>query len=170
MSDRAKFENRIVKMALLLLTLTMLSFSLLGNLYARYVTQAEGEDSARVASFQADDSNTLQKSYELSPMTVNSDQQKFTVKMTSNSEVAVRYRFSITKEGNLPLTITAAGPEGTALSPETVGDVWIVDKAAGKYQEEPYTFTLSLENTEESYRYAGGVESIVLTVDVEQID
>lgn len=170
MSDRAKYENRILQMVLLLLACTMFSFWMLANLYARYVTGAEGEDSARVASFQVGDSNTLEKTYELTPVTTDSAKRQFTVKMSNDSEVAVRYTFSIAREGNLPLTITASGPEGTALSEDSTSEVWRVEKAAGTYSDEPYTFTLSLPDTEDNYRYAGGVESIVLTVKAEQID
>lgn len=170
MSDRERYENRIWQILLILLALTMFSFWMLGGLYARYVTGAEGEDSARVASFQVNDSNTLQKTYELNPMTINSANRQFTVKITNNSETAVRYTFSVEKNGNLPLNIAVNGPNHTTLSKDETADVWRVDKAAGKYQDEPYTFTLSLDDTDENYQYAGGVESIVLTVKAEQID
>lgn len=169
MSGIEKFQTVISRTLLILLAFTIYSFWMLGGLYARYVTKAEGGDNARVAYFQIADSNTLQKTYKLVPMSTDNQEQAFTVNMSNNSETAVRYTFSIEKEGNLPLNITAQN-NGNVLTKDTVSDVWSVERAAGKSGDEEYKFTLSLDNTEENYRYSGGVESIRLTVKAEQID
>ena len=158
----------MLQILFLLLAATMFSCWMLGGLYAKYVTTANSADSARVAAFSVKDGNTMEKTYLLTPSANGGD--SFAVEMENNSEVAIRYTFSIEKEGNLPLNITANGPAGTVLSKEENADCWTVEKKAGEGQNETYTFTLSIENTEESYQYAGGVEQIQLTVKAEQID
>ena len=51
MSKREKAEYGIMQLIMLLLVLTLASFWMLGNLYARYTTKVSGEAKARVAGF-----------------------------------------------------------------------------------------------------------------------
>ena len=170
MSKRETRENRLLQIVLILLALTLISFWLLSNMYARYVTQSEGSDSARVAQFQIGNENHLNETYVLNPMMSGGEDQKVTVRITNDSEVAVRYTFTFKTDGNLPLAITGSGPSGTTLQKTDGKNVWTIDKAPATKCDEVYTFNLSLENNDESYQYAGGVEKIQLTVQAEQID
>lgn len=193
MSTREKIENRMMQLLLVLITLTLFSFWMLGNMYAKYVTKSEGTDSARVAAFVIEDTNNLKQTYELNPSMTGTDEQKVQVTIKNSSEVAVRYTFSFITDGNLPIQIAgnrksngsndensdgnSNGSEtsigGSAATKGTDGvnaNTWTVEKTAGTSWDETYTFTLSIENTNESYQYAGGVESIQLTVKAEQID
>lgn len=170
MSKRETHENRLLQIVLILLALTLISFWLLSNMYARYVTQSEGSDSARVAQFQIENKNNLKETYVLNPMMSGSADQKITVGITNDSEVAVKYTFTFKTDGNLPLTITGSGPSETTLQKKDGENVWTIDKSPATQWDEVYTFNLSLENDEESYQYAGGVEKIQLTVQAEQID
>jgi len=171
MTKREKAEIRFVQLVMLLLALTLVSFWMLGNLYARYATQASGSDSARVAAFQITDSNDVAETYQIYPSMTGEEQQKVAVQIQNSSEVAVRYTFSFDTDGNLPLVITGNSPEGTTLTKATdTENSWTIEKAAGSGWNETYTFALSLDNTSENYQYAGGVESMTLTVLAEQID
>lgn len=166
MADREQLENRIIQILLILLALTMLSFWMLGNLYAKYATSSENSDQARVARFSVLDTNDMQETYEIHPSLTGSQVQQIKIRVTSSSDVAVRYTFSIDLDGNLPIRIN--GEDG--LEKQSNANIWTTEKTAGASGDETYTFTMSLENEADSYQYAGGVESIVLTVKAEQID
>lgn len=163
-----KTEQRILRILAVLLGLTLISFWMLSGLYAKYVTGSQGEDSARVAAFRITDANDIQETYVLNPSLSADEAKKVTVTIENASEAALRYTFSFETEGNLPLQITGSGPEGVMLTQEE--QVWTTERPAGSGAEESYTFTLSMSNEEQNYQYAGGVESIRLTVRTEQID
>lgn len=168
MAKREQAETFLARFLLGLVVLTLFSFWLLGNLYAKYATQAEGGDSARVASFQVEDSNDLEETYVLEPALTAAESSVINVTVKNSSEVAVRYTFSFETDGNFPLVITGDGPNLQADAEES--QTWIADKTAGSTWDEAYTFTLSLKDEEDNYQYAGGVESIQLTVTAAQID
>lgn len=52
MSKREKAEIRFAQLLILLFTLTLASFWMLGNIYARYTVQVSDSDHARVAGFR----------------------------------------------------------------------------------------------------------------------
>ena len=170
MSKSDRFETAMLRMLLLLCTLTLFSFWMLGNLYAKYAVGASGTDSARTAVFEISDDNNLRETYVLNPAMTGTDEQKVQITVKNSSEVAVRYTFSFETEGNLPLEITASAPEGVSIQKDASSWKWVVEKEAGSQWNESYHFVLSLEDAEDNYQYAGGVESIQLTVTSEQID
>ncbi len=172
MSGAERRQQTVLKLLIVLMTMTIVSFWMLGNLYAKYVTQGSGADSARVAVFQISDSDDLNASYEINPSLTGEKQQKIEIKVTNSSEVALRYSFSFDMDGNLPVEIEGAAPDGITMTKKTAENTWTADRAAvsGNAVQETYTFTLSLDNTEENYQYAGGVERLRLHVRAEQID
>lgn len=111
-----KTENRhgrapiVAYLALVLLTLVLLSANLTGGLYARYVSQNSGEDMGAVAIFQAGivPVHTEGLTVSLSP----GESQTFSFTLSNHSEVPVRYTVVAENlSGNLPLTFTE--PAGT---------------------------------------------------------
>ena len=87
-----KNKNKVnipLLLAGILFCLTLISISLTSNLIAKYSTTASGSDSARVAKFDVDTTNSQSNNIELVPG--NSDSSgtyKFTIK--NNSEVVVK--------------------------------------------------------------------------------
>ena len=170
MSKRETYDNRLMQVLILLLSLTLLSLWMLTNLYAKYVTQAEGSDSARVAKFHIDASDNFKETYELNPSMTDQAEQQIQVEITNDSEVATQYTFSFEMDGNVPFEITGKAPENVTLTKQENKDQWTVEKEPTKNQTETYTFTVKIKNIEENYQYAGGVGSIKLTVSADQID
>lgn len=170
MSKRETYDNRLMQVLILLLSLTLLSLWMLTNLYAKYVTQAEGSDSARVAKFHIDASDNFKETYELDSSITDRGEQQVQIQITNNSEVATKYTFSFEIDGNVPFDIKGKAPENVTLTKQEDADQWTVEKPPMKDQTEIYTFTIKIKDTEENYQYAGGVGSMKLTVSADQID
>lgn len=83
--------------ALVLLLLTMISIHLTSGLYARYTSTAEASDSARVAKFDVD----------CALVPVADKEGAFTLSVTNNSEVAVKYSIEVQLPEDLSATIGA---------------------------------------------------------------
>ena len=98
--------------ALVLLLLTMISVHLTSGLYARYTTTATGSDSARVAKFDVVTALTQAKDGEGKDI-----EGQFTLMVTNNSEVAVKYQVAVTLHDHLDVTI-----EGAERGTPTVAD------------------------------------------------
>lgn len=170
MSKREKYENRLMQTVILLLGLTLISLWMLSNMYAKYVSQGEGTDSARVAQFHVTATDNFSETYELNPSMTDNDTQKIQIKVTNKSEVATKYIFNFQTDGNVPFDIKGTGPDGTTLTKSEDKEQWEIDKSPKTNWDETYTFTIAMKNTEENYQYAGGVGSIKMTVTAEQID
>ena len=138
----------------------LLSISLMGGLYARYVTTASGSNSARVAKFNVSEDLTVTRSdgTTVSDFVVDdvlkpgkSVSYRFTVQ--NDSEVAVKFIVSGERLFNeLPLTLETAETE---LAPGASGTV---------------TFTVLWNSNENSLSYSGKIDMIRLRAVAEQID
>lgn len=99
MSKREKAEYGIMQLIMLLLVLTLASFWMLGNLYARYTTKVSGEAEARVAGFhilmKAADGTTLPAGIGIGA--VNGDQtiKEIPFTVSGDSEVALNYTLEV---------------------------------------------------------------------------
>ena len=84
----------LLRAALILLCLVLLTVHLMGSLYARYISRGEGSDNARVAEFDVDvafdDGGELQKSV-TATMAYNTETQTYEIVVTNRSEVAISY-------------------------------------------------------------------------------
>ena len=81
----------LLRAALILLCLVLLTVHLMGSLYARYISRGEGSDNARVAEFDVDvafDDGTDQVD---ATMTYNETTQTYEIVVTNRSEVAISY-------------------------------------------------------------------------------
>lgn len=190
MADRKKYETILWQILLVLLTFTMLSFWMLGNLYARYVTEADGEDGARVAAyvFQLEDGSSSQI-LNLEQVKKPGDTQEYTFSVTNKkknmiSEVAQSYTIQLEVEGSMPLICeiveqseaeTEAGTsvckaEHTKNVVNSSSSSVIRIPAAEEYTK-AYKMTVTWPETynDETYASASGTSVVTLTVDAQQL-
>lgn len=151
------------------LILLYVIFCMPATLYARYIIRTEASDDAEVATFQVENQMIWKETYELDPFLTGAEEQNIKVVIDNDSDTDIRYLFELETDGNLPLLIKGAGPNGTRLARLPEENTWLVDKEAGAQSEE-YIFTVSLSQNDENYQCAGGVSSIRLTVTEEQKD
>ena len=116
--ERAKFNIPMV-IALVLLCLTLFSLHFTSDIYARYVSKAEGSDNSRVAEFNITEETDFIEAdmlFEFVPG-VN----KKTIVVNNESEVAVEYKVTIVnKTGNIPFVFKIGedeNPEDALESP-----------------------------------------------------
>ena len=142
---------------LLLVCLTFFSIHMSSGLYARYVTQASGSDSARVATFDLAMTGDLEQN--LSLTLDPGETQTYTFTFTNSGETTLAYRFElINTTGNLPLTFSS--DQGTLGMGQTVQGVtckitWPKETETGNPTDP---------------EYAGMVDVVTVRVIVEQVD
>lgn len=157
-SRRIGVGGILLRVALVLLCLVLLSVYLMKGLYARYQTTGSGSDSARVAKFDVVVSGTPSNS-NIVCTAVNEGNGTYTITIENKSEVAVHYDLSVKFAGN----DTGVTP---VFSPES-GDL-----AAGATGSSTLTLTVNWEKfTSDKKGSSASVDlSFTVTVDVTQID
>lgn len=84
----------MMRVALVLLCMVMISFHLMGSMYARYTTKASSSDDARVAKFDVKVTGDTQAvSVDCAVTTDN----VYTITIKNDSEVAVSYEINVAK-------------------------------------------------------------------------
>jgi hypothetical protein len=160
--------NRMIRLAVVLTCLTMISLWRLAGLSARFATGANGGDLARVAKFEVD-GNIKEGgtgNIVVAPGSSSGD-TSFTVRVTNNSEVAVRYKFTLENEGNLPLILTTTDKK--VVRTTDPGQVWkTIDVVFPGTTD--YKFSATWDESQNDYRYSVGVQNIKITVTAEQED
>lgn len=183
-----KMEHWIMYTAAVLLCLTLVSSSLMGNIYARFATQATGEDSARVAAFvfEVKDASTSQEQFiDLSGIQKPGDKQVCTFVVTNQdgqgnvSETTESYEIQLKINGSMPLRATIQrGNESTSWMEITNIDSNATEKmlSAGPFQAavaqtDQYTLTVEWPKDQNNPVYASGSAqgSLVLTVSGQQV-
>lgn len=155
----------LMRIALVLLCLVMLSVHLMGSLFARYTTAGNGADSARVAAFSVDVNGAPENLYidvVTNPVTGN-----YTITVENDSEVAVSYTISV--------AVTPVDNQFDAASIAATLDTNTGTLAPGTDVTGSHTLTFSVRDwtdVTQSITGENGVVSFtfVVTVDVEQID
>jgi len=168
----------VFKIALGLICAMMVSFHLLGGLYARYSSMADGSDSSRVASFNITGEYTsgqLDK-FELNFFDPAKQTHSVTFKVTSDSEVAVKYDIIVTMPEEMKsydwLIITLDGNNLTA--EENVFTVKNVDSfTPNDSSERAHTLVFSIRD--DYMGNPGDLEdvengTVTITVHAEQVD
>ena len=134
----------LLRIALILLCMTLFSTSMLSGLYAKYTAKNNGEDSARVAKFNVEAAGLS------GDVTVNASQAdaagiyQFTV--TNHSEVAITYDLVITFPSGIPpyaqvsLDGKSGTPDGNSI---TFSDVASLAPAAPS-KNHTLTFTVNM--------------------------
>lgn len=162
MSRAEKLKNRILRLAAVLLCLTLLSAWATGKMYARYSTGVTYQDGARVAKFNIAESGTLTQNIEITGMKPG-DTQEYTVTVTSVSEVAVYYTIAVENVyKSLPLKFDIE-----------YGNAGEIDKATiapNETDEKTYTLRVTWPENESSPSYAGKVDVLAITLKAVQVD
>ncbi len=151
--------NPALRIAAVLLCLTMFSFYMMSGMFARYTTSGRAQDDARVAKFKV--SEVLKKGNQtaqtialtLDPGEPNGE---YAIVLTNDSEVALKYTIKVTQVGDLPLTITPAN--------NGVGEI---EPNGG---EKNCTITVTLPGNDDEYQYHRQIAYLTVTVQCEQID
>ena len=97
----------LLRIALILLCMTLFSTSMLSGLYAKYTAKNDGGDDARVALFKVDVDGNLADGIIVNA-SVGDTQGKYTFTVTNDSEVAVRYDLIVTFDQTLPAGVSLA--------------------------------------------------------------
>lgn len=153
--------------ALVLLLLTMVSIHLTSGLFARYTSSSSGSDSARVAKFD------VQTNIE----PVAGTEGKFTLTVTNNSEVAVRYSIEVRIPEDLSVTIgnDTKKPEANAKSVLFTDGEWTLAPNAAAPAEHTLEFSVNdWSNQTSANTNSGETEQVIFNFEVkvhaEQID
>ena len=156
--------NIPIRVAAVLLCLTLFSTYLVSGLFARYTASAEGSDGARVARFSIQGSGALTQ-----PIAVSlapGDTKEVSLLIENESEVAVEYTIDVTKgTNNLPLSFRMASEEG---APADAG-TFTVQKLPGSHTDR-YTLYIDWKAEDNNPAVMGMVDYIAVTVTAAQID
>lgn len=161
-----KREKFIVSTAALLLCLVLVSIYMIGNLYARYKSQASGSDGARVAKFtitekEAEDQTLLTKPIHIS--LAPGESKTYTITVQSKSEVAVEYSIKTEcKYKNLPLEFQMTDSADQVI---TSAEIPANDTASRNYK-----LKVTWPETERSPEYMGKTDMVVVTLQAVQKD
>ena len=107
-----RLGSLMIRVALILLCLVMISIHLMSGMYARYTTKGSGGDDARVAKFEVEitgDSNAV--AVDCAKITDNA----YSITISNTSEVAVRYTLKATWD-NAAVTGTFSETSGTLVA------------------------------------------------------
>ncbi len=160
--------NIPIRIAALLLCLTLFSTYLVTGLFARYTTSAQGSDNARVAKFSIEGSGTL-----LQPIVADlipGKTQSETLILENKSETAVEYTITVTNVyGNLPLEFTLTGGSANSTVHEK-GVSTITDQLLPGNHEDTYTLEINWPASTEDLDLIGMVDYVTVTVTAAQID
>lgn len=172
-SRRIGVGGILLRVALVLLCLVLLSVYLMKGLYARYQTTGSGSDSARVAKFDVVVSGMPSDTIQVICNNYNGDTGVYTFTVTNNSEVAVEYDAKLTYTHDVDYI--KAKIDGTAvgwLDTSTQGfpNVGVLAPGADK----THTLTLTVDWDMFTKEAHGSSKSqavgFTLTIFVEQID
>ncbi len=144
-------KNRTMRVAALLLTLTLMTSCFVGGTFAKYTTAGESMDSARVAKFgvtvTADFARLFANGYKLGTYDAVADEDNSSVWATAEDVVAPG------TSGKLPDFTVAGTPEVDVrvsyIATLELGDNWFVDanhngtKDADEYEYCPMIFTVN---------------------------
>lgn len=150
--------NWILRIAGVLLCLTLLSTHFTSGMMARYSTTVSGSDSARVAKFEVRQTGTFTQDLYLEDYYPGVT-KTYTIVMENHSEVTVDCTLTVLRlSENMPVEVTVSPAAGTVrLAPN--------DKTG-----QTYNITLSWPAGISDAAYSGEVDAIRIRVDAVQVD
>ncbi len=161
--------NIPLRIAAVLLCLTLASVYSISGLFARYTTSVQSTDTARVAKFSIKGSGILSESIaaELAP----GGTQEVPLVIENNSEVAVEYEIEVKNvTQNLPLSLSMVKTGGsTALVSNADGTKYTAQQLPGRNTDE-YTLFITWSAAENDPEKMGMVDHISVTVTAAQTD
>lgn len=84
-----RLGSLMIRIAAVLLCLVMISFHLMGSMFARYTTSGNGSDDARVAKFDVEITGTATENVKITYAVTEGG--VYTIEVENQSEVAVKY-------------------------------------------------------------------------------
>lgn len=150
----------VFRLALGLFCAVLLSISLMGGLYARYVTTASGSDSARVAKFNVTEELTVTRSD-------GTKVTDFVVDDVLKPGESVSYRFTVQNDSEVAVKFIVSGERLFNELPLTLETA---EKVIAPGASDTVTFTVLWDSNENSLSYGGKIDMIQLTARAEQID
>lgn len=156
--------NIVIRVAAVMLCLTLFSTYLVTGLLARYSTSSQSGDYARAAKFSIERSGVLSQTIAADIAPGSTKAMDITIE--NKSEVAVEYTVEIVKEtNNLPLTFRLG--EGGAENPNRIT---FTDRQAPVSTQKTYTLNIGWKAEDNSPERMGMVDHITVTVTAAQID
>lgn len=190
MKTRRDHSNWVIKLAGILLCLTLFSMHLTSGLYARYTTSSGSGDEARVAAFgfYVKDGETTEY-IQLEQIRLPGDSQTVALNVSNGSgtrvaEVDVTYEMTLTVDGSMPLVCSVQKNAETAVSMDrfTVAEVkrtFVGTFDAAVSGTDTYTLTVTWPETNgegvyynDAAQYASGsaVAEVAVSIVAEQAD
>ena len=155
-------ENKITIILVTLLVLVMISFSIIGNMLAKYKTDSDAVDIARVAKFNISETG-------ITEIAVSSD--KFypgytliqPIEINNKSEVAIDYTLTVEIiTNNLPLVLNMNDTEGRVIT--------VNKQLQPNSGEEEYSLSITWPAELNSVDYSMMVDVVKLTVNAVQLN
>ncbi len=164
-------RNIPLRIAAVLLCLTLLSTYLVSGLLARYSASGESGDGARVAKFSIEGGELLDPSQSIAANLMPGEFDQATIQIQNNSEVAVKYTITVTNETkNLPLEFSMEKKaEPSAELSEQPDGTYTAQQLPGGHTDE-YTLSIRWNEANKDPALMGMVDHITVTVTAAQID
>ncbi len=162
--NKPHFSVWIMRIAATIGCLTIISAYLLSGVYAKFSTSASGSDSARVAKFEVTAYDF--EGQEDASLSVDNKTATYSFKVSSNSEVSIKYDVILEFPSNVPegVEITIDGKSASVNgSVCTISDVGTFE--AGKY-ENSHTMQIAVSLFDEDSE----LNSVKVKVVASQID
>jgi len=157
-------RNIPLRLAAVLLCLTLASTSFVSGLFARYVATDQGGDSARVAKFSITGSDVLTQPISAS-FAPGEEKRDIKIQIANDSEVTVDFTVSVSNEtNNLPLELALA-KDGTTVP----GNKATEQLAPGKSTKN-YTLTIDWPVNKNDPKLMGQLDYILVKVTAVQVD
>lgn len=179
-------KNIMLRLAMVLLMMVMLTSWMTSGLLARYTAQFSGSDKARVADFVFDVSDTGNVSVDLSGIQKPGDQVSCTFTVTNSdaqgtSEVKENYQMELELRGSLPLVcqltennqslVKVTGNAITEAPGVASGESSVCTFNAAVQATKTYTLTVTWPEAENDLKFSrAGLAELVLTIAAEQVD
>lgn len=151
-----------LRLAAVLLCLTMVSLNLVSGLLAKYTTSSSGSDSARVAVFDVTGNGSATQTLLLQNMKPGATQQ-YELKVKNSGETAALLKWQIESTQNLPITYQISG--------ESVENNVAYEKEIPMGANEvDLTLTVNWPESENDYKWSYEVDQVTITLTYLQID
>lgn len=164
---KAKLNNHIfLRIAVVLLIITLLSFCLNSGIFARYTSKDSSNDSAVVASFSVEPG----ESYTIPAIQFGNmapgESQEYQFTLSSSSDVSVKCLVNLKATANLPLKYSVNGLDVVAndnISTEIL-------TLAPHQGEVTVTLSILWNESDNQISYLSEIDAVRLTIIAEQVD
>ena len=164
MNRSENLKNAVLRLAAVLLCLTVLSVCMMGGLFARYTTSTSFSDGARVAKFEFSAEEMGEQNADFAFNIVPGETKEIGAVISNDSEVALLCTIKINSEGSLPLEFTASDSELKKIGDNT----WTLTLEPGTVDGKEIKFSVAPASS--SYEYSGCAALFDFSVIAEQID